>query len=367
MNLLHRHSLKLHRTLLPVLLIAALGLVTIASRAATAPAENWPQWRGPLVNGVSPTANPPTTWSDTANLKWKVQIPGDGEATPIIWNNFVFIQTAVSTGKKAEAAADVAPTAPTPAPATTTNADGSTPRHRSAPPPMTSDKPNEFYQFTLLCLDRATGQTIWQKVAREEVPHEGFRQGDGSFASASPVTDGSHIFAYFGSRGLYCYDFTGKLIWQKDFGKMEIKKAFGEGSSPALFGNTIVINWDHEGNSFIVALDKNAGAELWRVARDEKTAWASPLIVEHDGHAQVVTSASKKVRSYDLASGKILWECGGLTQNVIPTPVADDTFVYTMSGYSGDALLAIRLDRTGDVTGTDAIAWTHTHNTYYVT
>jgi outer membrane protein assembly factor BamB len=362
MNLLHRHSHKPRQTLLPVLLIAALGPLTILICAATAPAENWPQWRGPLANGVSPSANPPITWSDTTNLKWKVKIPGEGEATPIIWDKFVFIQTAVSTGKKAEAAPDVAP-----APASvTTNTDASTPRHRGSPPPMTSEKPTEFYQFTLLCLDRATGQTLWQKVAREEVPHEGFRQGDGSFASASPVTDGSHIFAYFGSRGLYCYDFAGKLIWQKDFGKMEIKKAFGEGSSPALFGNTIVINWDHEGDSFIVALDKNTGEELWRAARDEKTTWASPLIVEHDAHAQVVTSASKKVRSYDLTSGKVLWECGGLTQNVIPTPVADDTLVYSMSGYSGDALLAIRLDRTGDVTGTDAIAWTHTKNTSYV-
>ena len=147
---------------------------------------------------------------------------------------------------------------------------------------------------------------------------------------------------------------------------MEVKKAFGEGSSPALFGNTIVINWDHEGNSFIVAFNKNSGAELWRAPRDEKTSWSSPLIIERAGTTQVITTASKKVRSYDLATGKIIWECGGLTQNVIPTPVADDTLVYTMSGYSGDALLAIRLDRTGDLTGTDAIAWSHNKNTSYV-
>ncbi len=216
------------------------------------------------------------------------------------------------------------------------------------------------------CLDRETGKTLWQKIASEQVPHEGFRQGDGSFAAASPVTDGSHIFAYFGSRGLYCYDFAGKLIWEKDFGKMEIKKTFGEGSSPALSGNTIVINWDHEGGSFIAALNKTTGEELWRTPREEKTTWATPLILQHDGQSQVITPASKKVRAYDLTSGKLLWECGGLTLNVIPTPVADDALVYTMSGFSGDSLLAIRLGRTGDLTGTDAIAWSRNKNTSYV-
>jgi outer membrane protein assembly factor BamB len=198
------------------------------------------------------------------------------------------------------------------------------------------------------------------------LPHEGVRPGEGTFASSSPATDGKHIFADFGSRGIYCYDFDGKLEWQKDLGKMHIKMAFGEGSSPALSGNSLVVNWDHEDSSFIVALNKENGAELWRDVRQEQTSWASPLIVKYDGKTQVVTDASKKIRSYDLDSGKEIWECGGLTANVIPCPVADANTVYAMSGFRGNALLAIRLGRTGDLTGTDAIAWQHDKGTPYV-
>ena len=231
---------------------------------------------------------------------------------------------------------------------------------------MDSPKPDEFYQFTLLCLDRQTGKMLWQKVAREEVPHEGYRPGEGSFASSSPITDGKYVYACFGSHGLHCYDLQGNLKWEKDFGKMNIKMSFGEGSTPALSGDTIVVNWDHEGESFISALEKTAGKELWRQPREEKTSWATPLIVQHDGKAQVVTDASNKIRSYDLASGKLIWECSGLTANVIPSPVAGEGMVYSMSGFRGNALLAIRLGHTGDLTGSDAIAWSHNKGTPYV-
>ena len=231
---------------------------------------------------------------------------------------------------------------------------------------MGGEKPAEYYQFAVLCLDRATGRTLWQHIACEQVPHEGFRANDGSFASASPVTDGKHFYAYFGSRGLYCYDLDGKLEWSQRFGDMRIAMGFGEGSSPALSGDTLVVNWDHEGGSFIIALDKNTGATLWKTPRDEKTSWSTPLVVEVDGKAQVITTATRKIRGYDLATGKLIWECGGLTSNVIPTPVAEGTMLYTTSGFRGNALMAIRLGRTGDLTGTDAIAWSYGKSTPYV-
>lgn len=217
-----------------------------------------------------------------------------------------------------------------------------------------------------MCLDRATGKTLWQKTARDVVPHEGHHQTEGSFASASPVTDGQAVYAYFGSRGLHCYDLEGNLKWQKDFGQMRTKMSFGEGSSPALSGNIIVVNWDHEGDDFIVALDKNSGKELWRQPRDEDTSWATPLIVEQDGKAQVVTAATRKIRSYDLQTGKLIWECGGLTPNAIPTPVAARGIVYATSGFRGNALLAIKLGKTGDLTGSDAVIWHHDKATPYV-
>ena len=326
--------------------------------------SNWPHWRGPLDNGVAPQANPPTTWEEGRNVKWKIKLPGSGTATPIIWNNQIFIQTAIRSSKKPEAALNRPFSSFAGAVAT-----------QDAPPPrqrrpgggggMRSEKPTESYQFALVCLDRETGRTLWQKIAREEVPHEGHHPDHG-FASPSPITDGTSVYAYFGSRGLHCYDLKGNLKWEKDLGRMQTKNGFGEGSSPALHGNTLVVNWDHEGDDFIVAFDKQSGKELWRQPRSEDTSWATPLIVEAKGKVQVVTSATRKIRSYDLATGKLLWECGGMSANVIPTPVASDEFVYPISGFRSYALLALRLDRTGDLTDSDAIAWKVNKSTPYV-
>lgn len=346
--------------------------------------SNWPQWRGPLMTGVSQTADPPVTWSETTNIKWKTKIPGRGLATPLVWGDRIFIQTAIPVAKtdtakadagKADAAkADDSSDGKTGASAAAKDGrdkpdspgekpDESPPRHRGRG--MSRPPPTEPYQFVLLCLDRQTGKTLWQKVAREEVPHEG-TQFDNSFASSSPVTDGKLVVAYFGSRGLHCYDMQGNLLWEKDLGRMKTKLSFGEGSSPALFGNTIVVNWDHEGPSFIVALDKETGKELWRTPRDEQTSWATPIVIRHAGKAQVVTAAARKIRSYDLASGKLLWECAGLTSNAIPTPVFGKGLVYATTGFRGHVMLAIRPDGSGDVTGKDAVAWTLTKGTPYV-
>jgi outer membrane protein assembly factor BamB len=180
------------------------------------------------------------------------------------------------------------------------------------------------------------------------------------------VTDGEHLYVSFGSRGLYCYDLAGNLKWEKDLGDMQTRNAFGEGSSPALHRDTIVVNWDHEGEDFIVALDSRTGKERWRQSRDEPTTWSTPLIVEHDGKREVVVSATNSVRSYDLATGEQLWECSGMTGNVVPTPVSDFGKLYAISGFRGAALLAIQLGKRGTLTGTDAIAWQHRKATPYV-
>jgi outer membrane protein assembly factor BamB len=323
--------------------------------------QHWAQWRGPLGTGVAPNANPPTKWSETQNVKWKVKIPGSGTSTPIIWGDKIFIQTAVQVTKKAGQAANRAESR-------TLTVAAQPPQRRGGGGGFGGQRgfqPTDTYQFTLLCLDRANGKILWQKVAREEVPHEGHHQDHG-FSSHSPVTDGTSVFAYFGSRGLHCYDMKGNLKWSKDFGKMETKNAFGEGNSPALYGDTLVVQWDHEGEDFVIALNKNTGKEKWRQTRDEGTSWASPLVVQHDGQTQVITSATRKIRSYDLASGKQIWECAGMTANAIPTPVSQKGMVYATSGFRGNALLAIRLGKQGDLTGTDAIAWSHNRSTPYV-
>jgi outer membrane protein assembly factor BamB len=231
---------------------------------------------------------------------------------------------------------------------------------------MRSRAPSSSYKFSVLAFDRRTGSPVWNRVVDEAIPHEG-THGDGSFSSSSPMTDGEHVYAYFGSRGLHCLTTKGDIFWQKDFGDMQTRNSFGEGSSPVLYGDTIVVNWDHEGDSFIIALDKKTGDERWRRERDEGTSWSTPLVIEDGGKAQVVVSASHRVRSYDLRSGEPVWECAGLGANCIPSPVAGDGMVYVMSGHREPALLAIRYEGAkGDLTGTDAVAWRLDRDTPYV-
>ena len=336
---------------------------------------DWPQWRGPLANGLAPGAKPPVEWSETKNVKWKVRIPGSGTSTPIILGERVFVTTAVLAGKKKAGAppqepalkqADSPPPpAPPPPPPPGERARPGGPRSGQGGRGMRKEAPVEPYQFQIHCLDRATGKTIWQQTAIEQLPHESHHQDHG-FASHSPVTDGTHVYAYFGSRGIHCYTMEGKLVWSKSLGRMETRNAFGEGSSPLLTGDALVINWDHEGADFIVCLDKKTGAERWRKLRDEPTSWATPLAVEHGGKTQVVVSATNRIRSYDLATGEQIWECGGMTTNVIPTPVVAHGLVYALSGFRGNALRAIRLGRTGDLTDSDAIAFRYDSKCPYV-
>jgi outer membrane protein assembly factor BamB len=336
-----------------VAFVAPAILAGVAGAASPEALENWPQWRGPLCTGVAPLANPPLRWSESENIKWKVKVPGSGLASPIVWGDKVFVQSAVPTDRKAEGTLVTADS--------TAPADPAAKRDR-----MRTPKPEVFYQFVLICLNRQTGEELWRRVCREEVPHEGHHPDHG-FASYSPVTDGQHVIAHFGSRGLYCCDFQGKLQWQKDLGKMTTSNTFGEASSPALFENTIVVIWDQIGDDFIAAFDKRTGAELWRTAREEEdTNWSTPLVVQHAGKPQAVTTASGKIRSYDLADGKPIWECSGMTECAIPTPVALDNIVYVMSGFRGSNLLAIKLGQTGDLTNSDAISWSYGKDTPYV-
>ncbi|MHC1762958.1 MAG: PQQ-binding-like beta-propeller repeat protein [Verrucomicrobiia bacterium] len=345
------------------LLAGALVVLVVASSVISrgAPAdENWGQWRGPLQNGFAPKADPPVEWSETKNVKWKFKIPGLGSATPIVWDDLVFVQTAVKVAAKTDASLTVAPQF-----AAQQRPQGEE-RRRGGGFGGGGGAPKEPYDFLLIAVNRATGEPVWQKSLRQEIPHEGHHQADGTFASPSPVADADGVYAYFGSRGLFSLDRKGNVRWQKDLGDMRIKMTFGEGSSPALHGKYLVVNWDHEGEDFIVAFDKMTGEEIWRQRRDEETSWATPLILPHDGKMQVVVNATRKVRSYDLATGQELWSVGPLTQNVIPSAVAGNGMVYSMSGFRGAALFALKPGGSGDLTGSDAVVWTYKKDTPYV-
>ena len=302
----------------------------------------WPQWRGPLATGVAPQANPPIHWSETNNVLWKVVLPGKSHSSPIVFGQLIFLQVAIPVG------------------------DAQTPVYDNAPGTHDNVPVTHRHQFAVMAVRRADGQTAWKKILREEFPHEGGHE-TGSLASNSPVTDGELVYAFFGSRGLYCLDFNGNIKWQKDLGRMQTLHAHGEGSSPVLYRDELIVCWDHEGDSFLYVFDKRNGEQRLKIARDEKTSWSTPLVVEQDGKPQVVVSATKRVRSYDLASGKLLWECSGLSRNVVSSPVAGFGMVFAGNSYDWQAMLAIRLaGAKGDLTDTDQVAWKLNRLTPYV-
>ena len=307
--------------------------------------KNWPQWRGPLANGFSATADPPVEWGPDHNIKWKVAVPGQGESTPIVWNDRIFITTAVETDREQEQP-----------PADNPEAPGGN--------PFRIQRPTHYYQFVVACHDRATGKLVWQQIATEQVPHEGHHKDHG-FASPSPVTDGQLLVTSFGSRGVYCWDLEGKQLWKRDLGPLHMYRFFGEASSPALADGTVFLTWDNEGESALYALDARTGKTRWRTEREPHSSWSTPLVVEHAGRKQVIVNSNSKARGYDFDTGRVLWECGGQTRAIIPCPLVYHGRVFLMSGYPESALIAVPLDATGDITGSDKIAWSLKKDTPY--
>ncbi|HYT91409.1 MAG TPA: PQQ-binding-like beta-propeller repeat protein, partial [Gemmataceae bacterium] len=245
---------------------------------------NWHQWRGPLATGMAPKGDPPTNWDEKTNVRWKTAIPGKGSATPIIWGERVFVLTAVKTDRTAD-------------PATLPKVDDKFVRK--------TDPPRHYYKFLVLCLDRDTGKVRWERTATEQVPHEGLHPSH-SYAAGSPTTDGKFLYVSFGSRGVYCYDLDGKLQWQRDLGRLITRYGWGEASTPVLHGDALIVNWDHEGQSRLFVLDAQTGKTRWQVDRDEVTTWTTPLVVDYKGRTQVIVNATKRVRSYDLQTGKVV-------------------------------------------------------------
>ena len=278
-------------------------------------ADNWPQWRGPEATGAAPKSDPPTTWDARTNIKWKAALPGRGSSTPIVWNDQVFVLTAIKTDRVA---------APEDLPKTN-------PKF-----PLKTQAPTNFFQFVVLSLDRQTGNGRWRHVAAEKVPHEGHHPNH-SYAAGSPTTDGRFLYVSFGSFGIYCYDLEGKLQWARDLGRLNTRFGFGEAVTPVVHGDSLLLNWDQEEDSALICLDARTGKTKWRAPRDEKTSWNTPLVVEYKGQGQVIVNGVTRICSHDLATGAVLWEHKGKGMNPIPSPVAADGITYCMTGYSGSA------------------------------
>ena len=311
----------------PNSLLVAFGF-TVATAGALGQAVNplaqWGQWRGPLATGAAPKADPPVEWSETKNIRWKTKLPGLGHSSPVVWGSLVFVTTAEMTGAKK--------------PFTGVTPDGA---HNNMNPLFD-------HQFAVMAIDRQTGAVVWRRTVATRQPHESTHES-ATWASNSPVTDGEHVLSFFGSNGLYCLDTGGRLLWSRDLGDMQVKHGHGEGAS------------------VIVALAKRTGEELWRQPRDEVTSWATPIVVTHDGQAQVVVSGTRRVRGYDLKTGAVIWEAGGLPGNIVASPVGADGMVFAAGSYEKQTLLAIRLTGAkGELTGTQQIAWQKNRSTPYV-
>lgn len=322
------------------------SLLLIFAFVSTALAdENWAQWRGHKNSGASRSAEPPVTWSETENIKWKVAIDGNGTSTPIVWENKVFVLTAIKTEEKNTSIPD--------------------PKDQPKTNFFDIKRPNSVHEFAVICLDRNTGKELWRDIATKKIPHEG-AHNDNDFASASPTTDGVRLFCWFGSAGLFCYDLNGRKLWERDLGEVKVGSSLGEGSSPVLHDGKLVIVRDHAGQSAIEVFEASTGKTIWRKDREEGNAWATPLVVEHSGRTQIVTSASNFVRSYDMDSGDVIWQCSGLTGNCTPCPQVEGDYVICMSGYKGYSAMAIPLTETGDISKSEKIRWSLSKGTPYV-
>ncbi|HEU4389122.1 MAG TPA: PQQ-binding-like beta-propeller repeat protein, partial [Blastocatellia bacterium] len=286
--------------------------------------NNWPQFRGPQSLGIAEDPALPDRWSTTENVLWKVDVPGNGWSSPIVWNDRIFVTSVIG-------------------------GDAEKPRkglyfggERKAP--------SVEHRWMVYCVDYKTGKVRWEKEAHKATPAFSHHLKN-TFASETPVTDGERVYAYFGNVGMFCYDLDGKLLWSKSFGSFKTRYGWGTAASPVVHKDRVYIVCDNDETSFMVALNKRTGEEIWKVNRDEGTNWATPFIWENGVRTEIVTPGSKKVRSYDL-NGKLLWELVGMSSIAIPTPFAGAGLLYISSGYVGDnhrPVYAIKPGASGDI------------------
>lgn len=320
---------------------SAISILLIAS-FSIAYAENWPGWRGPGSLGISSEKGIPVKWDMSKNVKWKAEVPGLGHSSPIVWGNRVFVTTAVSSNPKEDYWEKGLP--------------------RSNQGPDIAE-----ISWKVLCFDRDTGSLLWEQTAIRNKPTHS-RQTKNSYASQTPVTDGTYIYAFFGDQGMYCFDFQGKLIWSRDLGSFTMRNGWELGSSPILYKDLLIQTCDQEvGGSFIIALDKTTGKVIWKSDRDEASSWSTPYLYLQGARPELIVNATRAIRSYDPGSGKLLWECRGpATSITAPTPTFSNGLILVSSGFIAEQvrpMTAFRPGANGDITlkgdetKSDVIAW----------
>jgi outer membrane protein assembly factor BamB len=322
--------------------------VAIAIGDARGQRSNWPQWRGPAGAGISTETGLPGEWSETKNIRWKTHISGRGHSSPIVWNQRIFLTSSIEGPivPGAEAVRHIRR--------------GEEYRHPD------SEGADHSYQLKLFCLDVETGKILWDKTVYEGTVYDN-RHKKNTYASTTPATDGKYIYLSFEAEGLYCYDFDGKRIWKTSLGKIA-KGGMGPGTSPVLYENLVILQCDQEygESSFIAAVDKRTGKEVWRVARAHRRSWSTPLLVKTATRMELVASGAESVIAYDPASGKELWRAPGVVSNPIPSPVSADDLVFVSAGSETKRALAIRIGGAGNLTNTSSIVWSYDKGTAYV-
>jgi outer membrane protein assembly factor BamB len=320
------------RTILTLLLPALLSVGSANN--------NWPQFRGPHSLGVAEDAKLPDRWSQTENVAWKTNIPGTGWSSPIVWGDKIFVTSVVSAGAT------------------------ETPKKGLYFGGERYELSKDEHRWMVYAVDFKSGKILWEREA-----HKGLviasRHLKNSYASETPVTDGERIYAYFGNLGLFCYDLKGKLLWKQLFEPRKTRFGWGTAASPVLYKDRLYLVNDNDEKSFLLALDKKTGAQIWQVEREVGTNWATPYVWENERRAELIVPATKAVRSYDL-SGKVLWEFKGMSSIAIPTPFSKFGLLYVASGYVGDQhrpVYAIKPGASGDIslkegeTSNQFIAW----------
>jgi outer membrane protein assembly factor BamB len=337
------------RIALTLVIGISLALAGVSVFSENAAAGNWPQWRGPDGSGISTEKNLPSEWSPTKNIKWKTPIDGRAHSSPIVWGNRVFLTTAVE-GEVVQGAKAVKHTV-----------DGG--KEFLHPDSVGADRK---HSFKVISLDRASGKILWQSTAWEGTPYDN-RHRKSSYAASTPATDGKLVYAFFGTEGLYAYDFKGNLAWKAQLGNLGTV-GMGTGTSPILFDNLVIVQCDEENgeSSFIVALDKKTGKEAWRTPRKVQVSWSTPLLARTSTRAELITSGTEAVVAYDPATGKELWRHKGVESNAVPSPVANGEMAFLVAGFPTKIAMAIRLGQNGDLTGTPNVPWTYAKGTAYV-
>jgi len=318
--------------------------------------SGWSQFRGPLNDMTATGTNLPTAWNESLNVKWTHELTGAGWSSPIVVDDKIFV-TSAFLEKAAPGAKPEEQPAPPPPPA-------AAPGTQQGPPPQQGPRPQqpednsykeEVYRWELTCFDLKTGKELWKQVAHKGNPGSK-KHAMNNYACETPVTDGERVYAYFGMNGVYCYDLSGKLLWGKDLGVFNTLNGWGTGSSPVVYQGILYIQVDNEESSFIVALVAATGNEKWKVKRDEKTNYSTPVIWKNNQKIELVTTGNF-VRSYDPASGNLNWQLKMAGKMAIPSPVFDTDHIYVGNAGGPDAkgmLYSVKAGASGDITPADS-------------